>query len=70
VRRFPSLSLEQIYATILYYFRNREKVEAYMTGWLEYGRRAREEQKRNPPPVVERLRALKAEREKATVAEV
>jgi hypothetical protein len=38
-----------------------------MTGWLEYGRRAREEQKRNPPPVVERLRALKAEREKALV---
>ncbi len=56
VHRFPSLSLEQIYATILYYFRNREKIDAYMTGWLEYGRRAREEQKRNTPPVVERLR--------------
>lgn len=70
VRRFPALSLEQIYATVLYYLQNREKIDAYMTGWLEYGRRAREEQKRNPPPVVERLRVLKAEREKATVAEV
>ncbi len=70
VRRFPSLSLEQVYATILYYLQNREKIDAYMIGWLEYGRRAREEQKRNPPPAVERLRALKAEREKATGAEV
>jgi uncharacterized protein (DUF433 family) len=70
VRRFPSLSLEQVYATILYYLQNREKIDDYLTGWLEYGRRAREEQKRNPPPVVERLRALKAEQEKAAVAEV
>ena len=70
VHRFPSLSLEQIYATILYYLQNREKIAAYLSNWLEYGRRAREEQKRNPPPVAERLRALKAEREKRAVAEV
>lgn len=61
---FPTLSLEQIYATILYYLHNREQINAYLTDWLEYGRRAREEQDRNPPPVVVRLRALKAEREK------
>ncbi|MGH7496182.1 MAG: DUF433 domain-containing protein [bacterium] len=62
VRRFPSLSLEQIYATILYYLQNREQIDVYMTEWLEYGRQAREEQESNPPPVVLRLRALKAER--------
>jgi len=64
-RRFPTLSLEQIYATVLYYLRNREKIDAYLTDWLEYGRRMREEQERNPPPVVVRLRALKAERQEA-----
>ena len=64
-RRFPSLSLEQIYATILYYLHNREQVDAYMADWIEYGLRAREEQERNPPPFVARLRALRAEREKA-----
>ncbi len=65
--RFPTLSLEQIYATILYYLQNREKIDAYLTDWLEYGRRMREEQDRNPPPVVVRLRALKAERREAPV---
>ena len=63
VRRFPSLSLEQVYATILYYLHNREKIDAYMTDWLEYGHRAREEQELNPPPVVLRLRAFKADKE-------
>jgi uncharacterized protein (DUF433 family) len=62
---FPTLTLEQVYATILYYLHNRGKIEAYIADWLEYGRRMREEQDRNPPPVVVRLRALKAEREKA-----
>jgi uncharacterized protein (DUF433 family) len=63
--RFPTVTLEQVYATILYYLHNRGKIEAYIADWLEYGRRMREEQDRNPPPVVVRLRALKAEREKA-----
>jgi uncharacterized protein (DUF433 family) len=57
--RFPTLSIEQIYATILYYLRNREAVDAYLADWLEYGRKAREEQRRNPPPVVVRLQSLK-----------
>jgi uncharacterized protein (DUF433 family) len=63
--RFPTLTLEQVYATILYYLHNREEIEAYIADWLEYGRRMREEQDRNPPPIVARLRALKAERQKA-----
>jgi uncharacterized protein (DUF433 family) len=63
--RFPTLTLEQVYATILYYIQNRESVEAYIADWLEYGRRMRAEQDRNPPPVVVRLRALKAESQRA-----
>lgn len=68
-QRFPSLTLEQIYATILYYLHNRAKVEAYMKEWLEWGERMRAEQDRNPPPVVVRLRSLKAERAKAQMAQ-
>ncbi|MCP4603276.1 MAG: DUF433 domain-containing protein [Proteobacteria bacterium] len=67
--RFPTLTLEQIHAVILYYLHNSETIKAYMADWLEYGRRMREEQDRNPPPVVVRLRALKAERQKAAMAE-
>ena len=65
--RFPSLTIEQIYATILYYLRNRAAVDAYLADWLEYGRKAREEQRRNPPPVVVRLQALKAAQQGALV---
>lgn len=68
LQRFPTLTLEEIYATILYYLRNRQAVEAYLLDWLEFGRKAREEQEQNPPPVVLRLRALKAERRVAAKA--
>lgn len=58
---YPSLTLEQVYATILYYLHDQEKVSKYIADWLELGRKMREEQRKNPPSVVERLRKLKAE---------
>jgi uncharacterized protein (DUF433 family) len=67
-QRFPSLTLEQIYATILYYLHNRDKVDAYIREWLEWGEKMRAAQDRNPPPVVLRLRALRAERAGAQMA--
>lgn len=59
--RFPTLSAEQIYATILYYLNNRERMDAYLSAWLEHGRRMREEQTRNPTPAMLKLRRIKAE---------
>ncbi len=59
---YPSLTLEQVYATILYYLQNKQAVEAYIQDWLEWGDRMREEQKRNPNPVVEKLKKLKAQK--------
>ncbi len=50
--RFPSLSLEEIHATILYYLRNREQIDQYMSDWLEHGRQMREKQARNPTPAM------------------
>jgi uncharacterized protein (DUF433 family) len=58
-RRFPSLTLEQVYATILYYLHNKQATDAYLSEWLAYGRRMRAKQAENPPPVVLRLRNLK-----------
>ena len=62
VQRYHTLSLEQVYATILYYLHNREKVGAYLADYLEYCRKSKEEYEENLPPVVVRLRQLKAER--------
>jgi uncharacterized protein (DUF433 family) len=59
---YPSLTLDQVYATILYYLRNKEAVSAYMKNWIEHGHRMREQQRLNPPPVSEKFRQLRAER--------
>jgi len=40
---YPSLTLEQVYATILYYLHEKEKVSQYITDWLEWGRKMRED---------------------------
>ncbi len=59
---YPSLTLEKVYATILYYLNNREKVEAYLLDWLNFGNKMRESQARNPTSTVKRLQTLKAEK--------
>ena len=61
--RYHTVTLEQVYATILYYLQNREKVGAYLENYLEYCRKAREEYEKNPPPGVIRLRELKAKQQ-------
>jgi len=61
-KTYPSLTLPQVYATILYYLENKEEISEYIADWLEWGHQMREEQKRNPLPVSEKLRQLKAER--------
>ena len=60
--RYRTVTLEQVYATILYYLHNQETVSAYIADWLEFSRKAREEQAKHPPPGVARLLKLKAER--------
>ena len=61
--RYHTVSLEQVYATILYYLQNQEKIGAYLEDYLEYCRKAREAQEKNPPPGVVRLRQLMTERQ-------
>jgi uncharacterized protein (DUF433 family) len=59
---YTSLTLEQVYATILYYLHNRQFVDAYISDWLEWSDRMRAEQALHPRPIVDRLRQLKAEK--------
>jgi uncharacterized protein (DUF433 family) len=56
VASYPSLTLEQVYATITYYLHNRETVMAYLANWLETTQRRWEEQNQDPPPAILKLR--------------
>ncbi len=62
--RYPSLTLEKVYATILYYLHNREVVEKYLTDHLDWVRKTRDDAKQNPSVVARRVLAIKEERGK------
>jgi uncharacterized protein (DUF433 family) len=62
---YSCLTLEQVYATILYYWHHREVVSQYLKQWLEYCVQAEKLQDQNPSPLVKRLIQLKAERQAA-----
>jgi uncharacterized protein (DUF433 family) len=61
--RYRTLSLEQVYATLTYYWGNREQVEAYLRAVEKEVERQRQEQDRHPSPAVQRLRELSRQRE-------
>ncbi|MFN8481600.1 MAG: DUF433 domain-containing protein [Anaerolineae bacterium] len=61
--QFPSLRLEEIYATITYYLHNRSEVDAYLARLNRWREQRYEESRSNPSPLAERLRAIKAERQ-------
>ena len=63
---YPSLTLEQVYATIIYYLQNPKTIGNYIKNWIEHGHRMREQQRLNPPPVSEKLRQLRAARQATT----
>ena len=63
---YPSLTLEEVYATILYYLHNRQKVEAYLLDWLNFSQEMRRKQAENPPP--ERFGLRPARRQKPGAA--
>ncbi|MEC4814404.1 MAG: DUF433 domain-containing protein [Scytonema sp. PMC 1069.18] len=48
VPKFRTVTLEQVYATILYYLHNKEKVGKYFTNWLEWGHQQRQAQEMSP----------------------
>ncbi len=66
VERFHTLTLEDVYATILYYLQNPIKIGGYLADNLQYSEILREEYEKNPPPGVVRLRQLKAEKQAAS----
>jgi uncharacterized protein (DUF433 family) len=69
VVRYPTLSLEEVYATITYYWHNKTQIDTYLREWREHGERMRLEQERNPAPGVLRLREVIRQRRLETEAQ-
>lgn len=57
--RYRSLSLEKVYATLTYYWRNQAKLDVYLEAWRQYTDQAYAEWQRNPSEEIKRLRHLK-----------
>ena len=60
--RFHTFTLEQVYATILYYLHNKSEVSAYIADWLAFSQQQRQQQKQHPSPARLRLQRLGAEK--------
>ncbi len=58
---YPLLSLEQVYATILYYHANRDRVTAYMEAWERFSDEVRAAAETEPDPLLRRVRAIRNE---------
>lgn len=62
-RYFPTLTLEQVYAAILYYLHYHEAVEEYLREYEELGRNMMAESDADPSPASLRLRELWRQRQ-------
>ena len=60
---FQTVTLAQVYATVLYYLENRETVGKYIADWLDYTLKSEAEHDQHPPAIAERLRQLRATQE-------
>ena len=68
VLHYPTLSLDQVYATITYYLANREKIQAYLAQVRQRQEEAWQEQQRHPSDFVLALRR-RLERERRALSE-
>jgi len=59
VEQFPSLSLDQVNATIIYYQRNQAKIEEYLANLETWQEWRYLKYRANPSPMVQRLRMLR-----------
>jgi hypothetical protein len=66
VTRYRTLTLEQVDATITYYWHNRAQLDAYLRTVDEEIARQRREQDLHPSPAVQRLREIALQRDQTS----
>jgi uncharacterized protein (DUF433 family) len=60
--RYPTLTLEQVYATITFYLHNQPEIDQYIERWRRYAEQAWQQQQQAPSPAIQRLQRLKQQR--------
>ncbi len=65
IQHLPTLTLEEIYATITYYLHYRAKIDAYLARIDKWRETCYQESQANPSPLAQKLRAIKRQRELA-----
>jgi len=61
--RYPTVTLEQVYATITYYLRNKHNIDQYLERWRNYVEQSWQNQEEHPSPAIKRLREIKRQRQ-------
>jgi uncharacterized protein (DUF433 family) len=62
-QQFHTVTLEQVYATILYYLHKPKEVKAYLADWLAFTQKMRSEQQQNPSPARQRFREMQTQKQ-------
>lgn len=65
-KTYITLSLKEVYATILYYISNKEMISKYIADWLEWSHQQRKQSLLTPHPASARLQKIKKEKESFT----
>ncbi|CAN2039593.1 DUF433 domain-containing protein [Candidatus Magnetomoraceae bacterium gMMP-15] len=64
--RYPTLTLEQVYATITFYLHNQQEIDQYLKRWHNYTESAWHDQQQHPTPAIKRLMRIKQQRNRQT----
>ena len=62
--RYPTVTLEQVYATVTYYLRNKRSVDHYLERWRNYVEQSWQIQQHHPSPAIRRLQVIKRQKQK------
>jgi uncharacterized protein (DUF433 family) len=62
--RYPTLTLEQVYATLTYYWHNRQEIDGYLRTVDQEIKQQRQDQALNPAPAIQHLLKVARQRER------
>jgi len=61
--RYPTLTLEQVYATITFYLHHQREIGQYLERWRQNAEEGWRKQQQYPSPAIQRLQEIKRHRQ-------